>query len=236
MVSVRGKLAQMKRILQVLLACGLGLSFLVPIRAEEGEDQLSYSRQNPQLRRYFRSTCSQRGVGESSFDGWGQQIRHRSTHRTNQVILNRCIDKQIDRFIAEIFTGLERMQSDLAEIEQERDQCLDAGEGTMNKDPPFSRKVFGKLKKDANGIYRKLRNIFPFVKHKEESDLLIPEESRNACYTDEITRLGVHLDLAVRQIRGYFTGPQVVRAKEADDNMILVLFRVREIASSLEKR
>jgi hypothetical protein len=202
----------------------------------EKHETFPKAQQNEVLRQYFSSSCYHNGVGSSSYARWGRQVDIPSTGGTNPVFLEQCIDQQIDRFVADIHEELEKIRTDLEAVQDESQNCRAQDDFFLNgANRARFKERFSSLRKLSNDIYGDLRNIFPFLKHKEEFDLLVTEDSFKACFADEITLLRLHLELADKQIREYFSGPQTVSADQADQNMILILFRAREIASRLSK-
>lgn len=194
------------------------------------------AQQNEVLRQYFSSSCYHNGVGSSSYARWGRQVDIPSTGGTNPVFLEQCINQQIDRFVSDIYEKLEKVKTSLEAVQTESHTCKTQGGFFPNgANRAGFKEGFSSLKKLSNDIYGDLRNIFPFLKHKEEFDLLVTEDSFKTCFADEITLLRLHLQLADKQIREYFSGPQTVSADQADQNMILILFRAREIAARLSK-
>jgi hypothetical protein len=225
-----------RQVIQILILGILGY-VSVPFLLAGEKQKYGYARENELLRTYFEPICYHQGTDKFTYKRWGREVEIPATGGTNSVFFEQCIDRQIDHYVSEIEKKLEQLQADLADIHETREQCEKlSGRERIKEAFLLFREPFDRLKKNSNEVYSDLRRVFTSLKNKEDFDLLVTPESRKLCYSDEITLLQLHLELADRKITEYFFGPQVVKANElGSSNMLLTLFRIREIASRLER-
>ena len=134
----------MKRIVCWAILISTCLGFQNQVNSKEKEDQLIPATQNEVLRKYFRPTCFHNGVSNTTHGFANRQIDIPATGGTNSVFAEQCVDKQINRFVTDIYSKLEKIKTEFGELEITRDECLE------NSDTKALKDHFKELKNKSN--------------------------------------------------------------------------------------
>ena len=216
-----------------LAACCLYFCLAASLSASPGgqeaaeEDELVPARHNPILREYFRRQFSgMRSTGSTRFPG---------SDRFNDAL----IDRQIDHYVTELREKLTLLNTHFEEVEREREAIRQAASPQARGQARVSRRrALDGVQDQAGDLWNMLRYIFVALEDKGDSKPVIETTDTGSLFEKEIQFMGEQIGKAEKRITQYFFETERTISLEdlQGENMLIHLYRVREMAKKLRER
>ncbi len=191
----------------------------------KSERKVAVARQNPILRRHFRRQFA------ATFEA--------VTRSSHDPFMDRYIDAQIDHYLKNVRVRLLRMKVGYSTARETLDET--AG-GSKYELPVVQRKrlksALKQLADAANGLRSMIETILlGGLEGKGDLKPRVGPNSRETAFASEMKFLEDEIGLAEERILGYFfTQNHTVEVDEIrNQNMLVHLYRVREMAKKLRK-
>ena len=191
------------------------------------EDELLPALHNPILREYFRRQFSSRQSSGSN--------RYPGSDRFNDAL----IDRQIDHYVTELREKLAFLKTHFGEVEREREAIRQALSTAARRQARVNRKrALGGVQEEAGDLWNMLRYIFVSLEDKGDFKPLIETTDTASLFDKEIQFIGEQIEVAEKRITQYFfeTDSTISLEDLQGENMLIHLYRVREMAKRLRER
>lgn len=240
-LGIRGVATYMRtvislRLFSLLVLCCPGVSSafsgLIPVQSapivrsafwnageKEDEEEPPPSRQNMILRAFFRQQYI--GLRTERYD-------------VNETFMEKYVDRQIDAFLEDVESRLEKLNNYLAQAVEAHAMLLDSEDSVVRKEA--SARYATALKRiddSAGGLKGKLLHIFPRIDSKERLPI---EIDSTGGYQDEMRFLTEQVEEAENRIRDYLfrTTNTVPYQNLRRQNMMIRLYWAEKTADGIK--
>ncbi len=205
--------------------CASGLSAENTTADPESETKVAVAHQNPILRRHFRRQFAR------TFDS--------ISRGPDDPFMDRYIDAQIDHYLKNVRIKLFRMKVGYSTVRETIDVTADDSKYELSAvRRERVQNALKQLANAANGLHSMIENILlGELEGKGDLKPKVGPSGRETAFASEIKFLEDEIGLAEERILGYFFAQNhTVEVDEIrNQNMLVHLYRVREMAKKLRK-
>ena len=195
--------------------------------ARAQEEDLPPARQNQILREYFRRQYS----GIEFNEKWPE---------ANDFFVERYIDRRIDVFLQQVREKLSNLKSRFAQVQEIRERTLSAP--ATGRDAVLNRKEWRRQLKElrdvANALRETLAFIFTDLDSKGGFKPKIEDRAVKTGFDGEMNFMEEQIKKAEQRIVDYLFVPRnTVNLQDLqDENMLIHLYRVKELADEIRDK